>query len=376
MIGQHRKSRPGGHTWLMRWCAVVCVVPATVACAGIPPTNTGTPTSTRSDTATSGEQCGVPPTATPGQTTVIVRPAGDPHRFRVTAAAALPDGTVAFAREANVPEAGDEVEDRAPAVILLNTKGTCSELPPPVVDGRPVGKEALPLAADSSGFLYLWDRTAERLVRGVPGGAWETVALVPRQATTYRSLEVAVSGNGVVFIKTDAALYVAAEDDRMNLVAGADTILGDGVTYPDPGVGDLPRPADGGPLPLLTDVAVSATNEVFISTQSNILEIDQEGTLREAPGIESSDLLVDLHEQDGAVVGSRITGISLTATGELLVGDTGLQRILSFEQGRSKVIAERVAGLAPGQPVDSNSSYLFALEQGGSQLSLLGLDGG
>jgi hypothetical protein len=306
----------------------------------------------------------------------LVKPTGDSARFRVIASAALPNGDLVFATEANVPPAGEEVTDRRPALFTLDAAGVCRPFVLPVAGGKPVTRTALPVAVAPDGSLYIWDRDSRRIVSDAGTGTWNSVVDIPASVTQFQPIDATVARDGTLYVKTDASVF-RVRAGHLEIVAGTEEVLADGQTFPPPDIGPFPRPATSQPLPLLTGLTLSPDGDLLAATASAILGIDQTGDMRIVADSETTKgqpaAISPLHEVEGAVVGSAITGIAATGTGDLLLSDTGLQRVIRISGGKVSVVVQDVAAMSPGEPFDANTSQLLLLEEAGSKLAILGL---
>jgi hypothetical protein len=324
------------------------------------------PRSSVSGVAAAAERCGVPPMSTAGQTRTLVRAAVPNPHYEVVAAAALPDGSVIFAREANAPEPGREVRNREPALLTLDRTGRCRPFDRPEVGGRRVASSALPVAVGPDGQLYLWDPPRRRLVRGIPGSEWRTVATLPASLATYRLFpSVAVAGDGDVYVASDASVWRATPDARLVLVAGAPQSFFGAIEQPASQLGRLPRRAISDAFPPLGAVATTADGRLIVTTGASVLKVDRAGTLRllAAPGTTQG--------QDGAIdAGSVLTGVAVTRNGDILLGDTAKRRVLRMHAGRITVLAQGTSSLLS---LDPASSRLLVTQAGGKALAVLDL---
>ena len=315
--------------------------------------------------------CGAAPLVEPGETTTIVRPPGDPNRFRVKAAAFLPDGEVLVAAETNVPEAGDEVLDRRPILFVVAGDGECAPFDLPVVAGTAVTSNAVPMATGDDGALFVWDPDNHRIVRRGMTGAWTTAVTIPSRLHMYGEPAAAVAADGTLYVRTDAAVQ-RVRSGELEIVAGRGETP---ARFLDPRT--LPAPATAAALPALGDVAASADGALFLTTRNAILRVDQDGMLRAAASPETTrgqDGAI-VREQEGTELRSTLTGVAVTPDGDLLIGDTGMQRVLLMREGQASVLMHDVTALAPGHPLDADATKLLALGEAGAQLLLIGLDG-
>lgn len=323
-------------------------------------------------------QCGVAPSVAPGQLKTVVRPVGDPFKFLVIASTALPDGALLIATETNVPEAGDEATDRRPELLVLDSKGVCRPFPLPVAGGRAVTKNAVPLTSAADGTVYVWDKDASRIVSGRTSGRWSTVVEIPPELTSFQPLSAAVADDGRLYVKTDATAY-RVDSGRLTPVAGTGQVLGGGLAEPAPDPGVFPRPATSLPLPILSDLAVSPDGDVVLTSIDAVYAVSPDGVMRVVADPETTDgqaaPIVARHDEDGAIVGSSLTGVTVTDAGDVLVGDTGLQRVIRVRDDESSLLADDVTALTPGDPLDEAGGRLSLLKNRGSQLALLGVEG-
>lgn len=323
--------------------------------------------------------CGTPPEAEPGDLRTLVDTTGG----LVLGAAALRDGSVVVARDSHPEPAGggDEGWTPDPGLLLLRADGSCEDFPRPVVDGRPVGAEARPVAVGPDGRLYLWDAAELRLVRGTVGGAWETVVTIPGTALMWAPdlvPAVTVTGDGEVYVLTDFAAARVTPTGGLQPVAGTGTDAAGGLSYPPPALGTFPRTGISAPLPLLTSIAAGSTGSVVITTPSAVLELDADGVLHLVadPGTTAgqSGRIEPLREEGDALgIGSRLTTLAVTGSGDVLVGDSGLQRVLRIRDATSTVLVDGPSAIAPGSPLTADDSGVLVLEGGGERLALFGL---
>jgi len=326
-------------------------------------------TSTRSPmsaAAAAAERCGVPPMSTAGEIRTLVR-AAEPHpHYEVVAAAALPDGSVVFAREANAHEPGREVRNREPALLALDRNGRCQPFDRPEVGGRRVASSALPVTVGPDGQLYFWDPPLRRLVRGIPGSEWRTVATLPASLATHRSFpSVAVAGDGAVYVASDASVWRATPDARLVLVAGAPQSFFGAIEQPASQLGRLPRRAISDAFPPLGAVATTADGRLIVTTGAYVLDVDRAGTLRRLAGPGTP------HGQGGAIdAGSALTGVAVMSNGDILLEDAAKRRVLRMHAGRISVLARGPSSLLS---LDPASSRLLVTQNGGKILALLAL---
>jgi hypothetical protein len=326
--------------------------------------------------AAASERCGVVPLVDPGERTTIVRAPGDPQKFSVLATAALPEGDIVLAVQNNVPMAGEDgVSDFEPELLILDTEGVCTPFPLPVAEGVAVTQNALPVAVGQDGTLYLWDVNAERIVSGRADEAWVVEVDVPEELT-FGVVDADVAPDGTLYVATGAAAFRVISG-RLEMVAGTGEELADGQSFPVPDLGPFPRPATSQPLPLLRGMATSPDGDLLLVSQSAVFAVDPGGTMRMIADPVTTRgqraAIVARHEANSAVEGSILTGIAVTETGDLLVGDTAGRRVIRIRDGQTSLLAGGVASMPLGDPLDTLRDQLFIRTYGDGALAVLGV---
>ena len=191
------------------------------------------------DREAASDTCGEPLSAPAGELRTVLGGSYFGEDALILGSAALPDGSVVVAYDANPEEAGGEENwVPEPGLVLLYEDGSCEPFQVPVVERRRVGLDAQPVAVDDDGRLYLWDHAASRLVRGQVDGAWETVVTVPSRLLRFTfTPTVTVTRQGEVYIATGPLVSRVTAADELEAVAG---------TRVDPNgaiLGDFPAPA-------------------------------------------------------------------------------------------------------------------------------------
>jgi hypothetical protein len=295
----------------------------------------------------------------------------------VLATAALPEGDIVLAVQNNVPRPGEDgVRDVEPELLVLDSQGVCTPFPLPVVEGAAVTRNALPVAVGEDGTLFLWDRDAERIVSGREDEAWDVVVDVPEDLTRFGWVDVDVARDGTLYVQTDAAAF-RVSSGRLEMVAGTGEELAGGEGYPVPDPGTFPRPATSQPLPFLRGMEPSPDGDLLLVSQNAIFAVDPSGTIRLIADPVTTRgqraAIVARHEVNGAVEGSMLTGIAVTETGDLLVGDTAKRRVIRLRDGQTSLLASGVASMPLGDPLDTERDQLFLRPYVDGALAVLGI---
>jgi len=201
-------------------------------------------------------------------------------RFGIPAAFPLPDGTVLVSYDLAAESAGDETP-RRPRLAVLGADDVLEPLELPEVDGLQVSDDAKLLAVGPDGTAYFSDRTEPggRLVARAPDNHWRAV---PAQLTTEFAgpSTAAVGPGGQLYIEDDVGLQLVSADGSVDTVVRIDGLTGSA------DLGAPPLSATHPPVPaqdvVLSDVwglAVGPDGTVFVSTRSEIVAIDADGSL-------------------------------------------------------------------------------------------------
>ena len=334
--------------------------------------------------------CGLGPLPARGETRTVLE--GDDLRegASIGVGAVLADGSVVVSYDLN-PIDEDDAEQMAtekPEPGLLHLReDSCEDVPLPTIDGLTVAADAVPVAADDEGRLYLFEGwPVLRLVRGTPSADdWETVVVLP--SPSIRSFgyapDVSVSDTGEVFVGTDFLVSRVTATGDLEPIIG--TGEGDGRNRPLPGTGTFPRAGTSAPLTSVTGIAATPSGTLVLTSFLKVMEWDPSGTLRllADPGTPAG--------QEGAIqertfapgdgrIGSVIGHPHVTDDGDILIGellDTGdatTERLLAIRNGRSTVLAELEDFLSPnpGSALFPGDAAIL-LRDGGRSLALYGL---
>jgi hypothetical protein len=131
--------------------------------------------SSRADSGTEfGAGACAAPVVEPGELRTVVRASYFGTKTQIVNSAALLNGSIVVAYDANPDQAGDadDIAGRVPdpGLVLVRKDGSCEPFTPPVVAGVRVADDAQPVAVGPHGALYLWDGAEHRLVRGTVDG--------------------------------------------------------------------------------------------------------------------------------------------------------------------------------------------------------------
>jgi hypothetical protein len=301
-----------------RWTAVALIVVCGLGGCGEPD-------------AVDSDQCGEPLRAEPGELRTVLRADWFDTDASLDSVAALPDGRVLVSYDTNPDEAGDADnlagEKEQPGLVVLDQEGSCERYDRPEVDGRQVALDARAVAVDGEDRLYLWDGSADRLVRGPVGGAWETVTTIPETDQRWGLSAVAVDQSGEVFLATGYAISTVSADGTLKTIAGT----GEEYRYQTNGPVELPRPATSAPLPDVRDIQALPSGDVLLTTKSSVLRLEDCTRHLLADGETTSG-------QQGAINrDSWLGGLAVLPSGDVLVSDLPGKRILRLHDGQSSV---------------------------------------
>jgi hypothetical protein len=341
--------------------------------------------SSRADSGTEfGAGACAAPVVEPGELRTVVRASYFGTKTQIVNSAALLNGSIVVAYDANPDQAGDadDIAGRVPdpGLVLVRKDGSCEPFTPPVVAGVRVADDAQPVAVGPHGALYLWDGAEHRLVRGTVDGTWETVVEIPAKRLRYTPTPgVAVSRQGDVYVATDFLVSRVAAAGKLQPVAGTGKAASNGKTYPPPDLGNFPRPGTAAPLTHLRGIAATPSGGVVMTTESVVLELDPSGTLHLLADPETTagqeGAIEALHVDDGGVVGagSHLTAPAVTASGDVLIGDSDRQRILRIGKGTSRVLVIGPSSINPGNALTADGRGLLVRQVGDPDLALLSL---
>ncbi len=336
------------------------------------------------DDESASDACGEPLATPAGELRTVLQASSFGADALILGSAALPDGSVVVAYDANPEEAGGE-EDWVPdpGLVLLRGDGSCASFPLPLVDGLRVGLDAQPVAVDADGRLYLWDHAELRLVRGPMSGAWETLATFPTSVLRFTfTPAVTVSRQGEVYIATGFLVSRVTAAGEVEAVAGTGEAASKGRSYPPPDLGDFPRPGASSPLPNVSEIAATPSGGVVITVTSAVLELDPSGTLNliaDPRTTAGQDGAIEARHMDdtGAEAGSVLGAVEVTAAGDVLVSDVPQRRIIRIRDGRATVFARveepSYMSLSRGHAFLPDEAGLLVHEGGGQNLAVLGL---
>jgi hypothetical protein len=346
------------------------------------------PTAADAQREPAAEACGLGTPPEPGELRTVLEGDTLGEEASVGPGTVLADGSVVLTYDLDPDEAGDsdDFAGEVPEPGLLHLReDSCEPFPLPTVDGKSVAPDATPVAADDDGRLYLWDRAEFRLVRGNPGGTWETVAVIPSELLRFTyAPAVTISDGGEVFVATDFLVSRLTAAGELDPVAG--TGEGTGQSYPPPDPGTFPRPGTSAPLTRVSGIAAAPSGALVITTGLSVLELDPSGTLRlvadpETTAGQDGAFQPRTYNQDGIEVGSTIAGVQVTGAGDVLVSDFLIgadgdrKRILGIRDGRLNVLLEHETYLSPsrGSALFPDDAAVLLMQDGGRAIAVYGL---
>ena len=312
------------------------------------------------------EACGEALSAPAGELRTVTSASSLGADALILGSAALPDGGVIVAYDANPEEVGGEELGTGPGPLAPAGGPSCDPFPLPTVDDSRVGSDAQPVAVGPDGQLYLWDGAEDRVVRGIVGKTWETVVEVPPDDLEYELWPgMAIGAGGEVFVATDYRISAAAGDGTLATVAGTGA---QGRTA-EAGTGNLPRPGTSKPLPEVRAIRSAPSGAIVLAAKFAVMELDG-GTMT---------FLVDEHStaaEEGALIErTGLTALAVTASGDVLASDLPQKRIIRISDGRSTVLLEAGSylSLSPGHALFADDAGLLVHEDGGQGLAVYGL---
>ncbi len=273
----------------------------------------------------------------------------DIHRFGVSDAAPLPDGTVVVSYDLAAESAGDETP-RQERLAILGEGGALAPLALPELDGVQVTPDASLLAAGPDGTIYLWDRGLQRVVARGPDGQWRVLPVELALQWRYAPL-AAVGEDGVLYLCDDDAVQRLDADGTLTRVVGVYTPNAE-AGQPPITRDQLPLPASSIRLPYPSGMAVGADGTVFVSNRDGVLTVDGADMLSLVKTW--SDLQEQLGVQSTTDPPYLWSSLAIDADGSLLVSD-GYQQLVAdvFDpilllRGAAFVTDGQNASLSPG----------------------------
>lgn len=267
---------------------------------------------------------------------------------RVIAAVDTFDAGVLMSVDSDVPDAGDDdTSEGRPSLVLLSSEGDLADVELPLVDGQRVAAAVLPLGTDSTGTTFLYESLRGRVLTVDQAWRWDVVLTIDPTLVAPRPT--------IAFGTQDEPyLALATQVIQLNVGRGlADAVVGresrrtQDISFPELSPTQLDGQIDmEASLPLLTGLAVNQDDTMYFSSQQGVYMIGPDSVIK------------GLYARDGFAAGpaspgqdepseqSLFTGVAVSAAGEVLVMDTGRQRLVSVSaDGHEQEVVSAVSSL-------------------------------
>lgn len=271
--------------------------------------------------------------------------------FAIFAAVGLPGGSAIISYDANTPRAGAEVDSTGnPRLVQLASDHSVADVILPVINGVPVSVTAVPLVARRDGTVYFYDEESSRVVARESDGQWRAIVNLDRDIVNTVP-PAAIGPDDLLYLATVSTVIRIDEQGQTTRIAGASSLRLPDISFPQPPVDGLPKPALEVNLPILSGLVVSDNRIVYLSTQSSILKVAPDGVLSliAAPaGRGPDDGHVVIPRGFDAAGGFNFAGLAIDGAGDLLVADAGYAQILRITGDRSEPVLPDVRFLNNG----------------------------
>lgn len=347
----------------MRWQpAIVLLLVSTLAGCAVPPSEP-TPATTVPDRV----ECGPELATVFSAETYGGSDVGE--FFRVFAATKLPDGPIVISFDPDTPGAGDESKQSDPRLVELGSDGSVRPVEVPPIDGLPVSAGAQPIAADSSGVLYVFDDANSRVIARRQGD-WQLVAPIPSEAT-FGFPKGMIGPDGALYLVLTTAVVRVDDDGQLTRVVGVSARgIGD-ISFPEPVARGVPGPALSATLSLLSGAALLEDGTMLVTSQAFLYAVSPSGLMTVLIATEPLEdrQVVVLPPGSDPLSSARLSGVAVGVDGAVFIADTGQQRLLRLSDSRLSVVLEKVSGIQGDvQFGDTPESELLLIRNGGEVL--------
>jgi len=270
--------------------------------------------------------------------------AGDAVRgeiFAVFEVVALPDGGAVVSYDPNTPDAGDDVNPDHQRLVQVDADGRVADLELPRLEGLQVEVNAVPLVADSTGSLYLYDRASSRIISRDPAGEWRTAALLD-SALVFKSPHPSLGPDGALYLATASQVIRIDGSGEDSIVAGRVATAAAEIAFPQSELTGLPLLATEVGIPSPTALVVADDGVLHFATRDSLFRIARDGVLFPAVGLSGR---IELPSGSGP---PNFTGLAIDEEGRLLVSDSGNQQLLRINGAQVELVESDIRFIADG----------------------------